>query len=106
MTQTFYDKVTKRVKNFKNHYLNHKKYLDTRKKEDKMILGFSAFATIVKGRELNDEDRKEYIRFIKEEKLILKITNINFKRFLIKIYLYLFLNRYLRNLNREFYNEK
>lgn len=106
MTQTSYDKIKKRVNDFKNHYLTHKKYLNKEDKADKIILGFSAFATIVKGRELNDEDREEYIKFIKNEKLVSKITNISFKRFFIKMYLYMRLSTYLTKLNKEFYNEK
>ena len=105
MNQTSYEKIVKRVNDFKNHYLNHKNKLDKNNEIDKLLLGFSAFATIVKGRELNDEDRKEYIRFIKKEKLIQKINNTSLKKFLIKLYLYLFLNVYLTKLNREFYNE-
>lgn len=106
MTQTSYDKIKKRVNDFKNHYLNHKKNLNPSNKADKDLLGFSAFATIVKARELNDKDRKEYIKFIKKEKLISKITCISYKRYLIKLYLYFFLNKYLKKLNEEFYNEK
>lgn len=106
MTQTSYDKIKKRVNDFKNHYLNHKKIFKENNEVDKILLGYSAFATIVKGRELKDEDRKEYIEFIKNERLVSKITNINFKRFLIKLYLNLFLEKYLRKLNREFYGEK
>lgn len=106
MTQTSYEKIKKRVSDFKNHYLNHKKTLNTNDKVDKAILGFSAFATIIKGRELNDLDRQKYIKFIKGENLISKITNISFKRFLMKMYLYLFLNKYLTKLNREFYGGK
>lgn len=101
MSDISYEKVLKKVNDFKTHYLNHKKNL-----KNKDLLGYVALATIIKGKELNDEDRKEYIKFIKKEKLISKITPISFKRFLMKIYLYLFLEKYLEKLNREFYNEK
>lgn len=101
MSDISYEKQIKKVNDFKTHYLNHKKNL-----KNKDLLGYVALATIIKGKELNDEDRKEYIKFIKNEKLISKITPISFKRFLMKIYLYVFLEKYLEKLNREFYNEK
>ena len=105
MTETNYEKIKKRVEDFKNHYLSHKDILNIKNNIDKEILGYSAFATIIKGRELNVEDRKEYIKFIRDEKLISKIYCINFKRFLIKLYLYLFLEKYLDRLHKEFCNE-
>lgn len=98
MSDISYDKILKRVDDFKNHYLNHKKTI-----KNKDLLGYISLATIIKARELNDGDRKEYIKFIRQEKLISKITNISFKRFLMKIYLYLFLEKYLTKLNKEFY---
>ena len=103
MTELSYENVKKKVNDFKKHYLAHKKILNNKNKIDKHLLGFSVFATIIKARELNDVDRKEYIKFIKEEKLVSKISNISFKRFLMKIYLYLFLDIYLSKLNKEFY---
>lgn len=98
MSDISYDKILKRVEDFKKQYLNHKKRI-----KNKDMLGYVALATIIKGRELKDEERKDYINFIRKEKLISKITYISFKRFLMKIYLYLFLEKYLTKLNREFY---
>ena len=101
MQDISYNKIQKRVEDFKKHYMNHKEKIN-----NKDLLGYVSFATIIKGRELNDIDRKDYIKFIKKEKLINKITTISFKRLLIKMYLYLFLERYLTKLNKEFYGGK
>lgn len=106
MSQTSYDKIKKRVSDFKKHYINHKKILNPNDISDKDILGYSSYALICKVRELKVEDSIDFLSFIKRENLVRQITPISIKRWLIKIYLYFFLDKYVLNLNKEYYNEK
>lgn len=105
MNDKNYQKIIKRVDDFKEHYLYHKDNLDLKYRYNRDLLGYSAFSMICKVRELKPEDQKEYIEFIKKEKLVRKITFISFKRYLMKIYLFFFLEKYINKLTGEYHNE-
>ena len=104
MNQVNYEKIIKRVNDFKEHFLEHKKVIKNNCKENKLILSFSALAMLYKVRELKEKERKEYIHFLKQERVIKKIYPLNIKMYLQKIYLWLFLEKYIKKLNTNFYN--
>ena len=103
MSDVNYEKIIKRVNDFKDNFLNHRKEIKNDSICNKLLLGFSAEAMIYKTRELKDKEQKEMINFIKKEKVIDQIYGNTFKKKLQKIYLHLFLKRRIDKLNREFY---
>jgi len=105
MSDINYEKIKKRTKDFQDFYLKHKEEIKPTNKVNKMILGFSAEATLYKTRELKNQELEEAIKFIKKQKLIKQIYNFNFKKIIQKIYLSIFLKKHLKKLSKEFYNE-
>lgn len=103
MSSTNYEKIQKRVNDFKFHFINHRQEIKNNTIENKLILSYSAEALIYKTRELKDNDFKEMINYIKKAKVINQIYGSSFKKVLFKIYLFLFLKPYLIKLRNEFY---
>ena len=103
MNQTDYKKNQKRVNDFKEQYLNLIDEIPANTKLNKLIIGFLSEALIYKGRELNENDRKKFIIFLKERKVINYIYISNLKKALMKIYLKVNLKTHLSKLNKQFY---
>ena len=103
MSQTDYKKIQKRVKDFKDQYLNLIDEIPANSKSNKLIISFISEALIYKGRELNDDDRKDFIKFLKKNKVIANIYNLNLKKTLTKYYLKLNLKKRLAKLSKQFY---
>ncbi len=106
MSQVDYDKIKKRVNDFKEQFLHHRQAIKGKDKCSKLLLSFSAEALIYKARELKDDDRKKFIKFIKAEKVLKQVYPYNLKKLLIKIYLCLFLEKRIDKLSDEFYSNK
>ncbi len=106
MSQNNYEKTIIKVDDFKFHYLNLIDKISSDSLSNKLIRSFMAEALIYKGRELNDDDRYKFVKFIKENSVIGNIYCYNLRKLLKKIYLYFFLKKYLSKLNKKFVEEK
>ena len=106
MKQTEYEKILKRVNDFKEQYLDLINKIPSKTKSNKLIISFLSEALIYKGRELKKEDRKKYIKFLKKEKVIYNIYNTNIKKIIMKIYLKRNLESHLEKLSKQFYMEE
>ena len=103
MTQTNYEKLHKRVMDFKKQFEYHKKAILPKNKVNNLLLGYSAEAFINKCKELRDEDLKQEIAYLKSEKIVNQIYVYNFKKMLKKIYLQIFLVSYLNNISKKYH---
>ena len=105
MSSINYDKIKKRVEDFKIQFLNHRKVIIPNNKDARLLLSYSAEALIYKLRELNYDDRLDMIQFIKQERVINQIYNSSLRKRLKKLYLKIHLKRYLTKLHNNFMGE-
>ena len=96
MRQVDYNKLVKRVGDFQEFYINHKKTIVPNNRSSKLILGFCAEALIYKAKELKDQDRKNLINFIRKEHVIGQIYPWSFKKLLQKLYLTIFYEKKIK----------
>ena len=97
MSDKNYEKIKKRVGDFLEHHLNNKRVLGGNC-IDKLLLSYSASCTITKGQELHDDDIDDYVNKIKANRIIDDIYGNKIRRKLKKIYLKLFVKKYILSL--------
>ena len=82
-----YSKVLKKVNDFYNQYLELIKIFNQKEKclKKDILISYMSECLILKLRELNDDDYKKYVKFIKKDHVVSRIKVYNFKKFLKKI---------------------
>lgn len=97
MSDKNYEKVFKRVMDFFEHHIHNREILCD-SYINKLLLSYSASCAISKGRELKNDDLGGYLKLLKSNKVVNDIYSNSFKRVLKKIYLKLFLKKYVISL--------
>lgn len=91
-----YERTKKYVEDFYEHNKYHNQVIN-----NKYILSYSNRSLIFKLSELRKDDLDKFLDKIKSDRVINNLKSLNYKQFLVNIYIYLFPKRFIYNLRKN-----